>query len=103
MVKAKGLDVEMAEMRKDMEHIKIDFGEFKDSQFKRDKKFDEFLIEFRKHADEEREVLKAALENQDVKNDRKYASKTAEILIYSAVGAVLFIILGVAVNHFLIK
>ena len=77
MVKSsKGLDIEMAEVRKDIGYIK-------ESQYKMDEKLDKLIEKVEKHIVEEERIL-----------DGKYANKWVEkVLIYigTSIGGILIV------------
>lgn len=87
------LDIEMAEVRKDVEYIKESISEIKSSSENRDKKFDAFIQEFREHAKQERELMLQEFDKQDAKNEAKFADKKIEKAAYWVLGIVASILI----------
>lgn len=103
MTKSKdSLDIEMAEVRKDVEYIKQSISEIKSSSENRDKKFDAFIIEFREHAKQERELMMQEFKKKDEENNTKFARKDIETWFYSGVGLVLTAVI-LAVLYLVLK
>ena len=102
MTKVREYGIEMAEVRKDIEHIKNDFSEFKSSQRNLDIKFDKFVDEFRQHAIQEKELLAQELKKQDEKNENKYADKRYEKAANYVLGVIAVIIIT-AVMYLILK